>query len=171
MPASRAFRLAFAVFFVLLFAYVLWEARFGFGATVRRAALFPLAIGIPCLVFAVLVVLQELRSPIKVADAAPVEGLGEQEAPIPPDVARRRTMTMMGWVVGCFLAIWLLGFSIAVAAVTFLYLKVTAREKWPISIALTALSYGFFYGAFDRMLHIPFPEGLLFEWWGSVTAF
>jgi hypothetical protein len=30
----------------------------------------------------------------------------------------------------------------------------------------TAVVWGFFYGLFDRLLHLPFPQGWLLEWSG-----
>jgi hypothetical protein len=59
-------------------------------------------------------------------------------------------------------AVWLFGFSLSVALITFLYLKLDAGEKWPISLALTSAAWIFFYGLFDYFLHIPFPPGLIF---------
>jgi hypothetical protein len=79
-------------------------------------------------------------------------------------VAHRRTLSISAWIVGFFLAIWLLGFTITSAVGTFLYLKFGAREKWLISVVLTVVAWAFFYGAFDYMLHLPFPEGELFYW-------
>jgi hypothetical protein len=164
MPASRVYRLAFALLFVLVFVYVLWEARFGFGTTLRRAALFPLVIGVPSLILALLVLVQEIRGPAKAVALQFGEGPAAWETVVEPELARRRTIIMLAWVIACFLAIWFIGFTGAVAVVTLVYLKVTAREKWPISIVLTVLSYLFFWGVFQNMLHIPFPDGLLFEW-------
>jgi hypothetical protein len=78
----------------------------------------------------------------------------------------RRTAGITGWLLGFFFAIWLLGFSMAVPLATFLYLKVGAREKWLISIVLTLVAFGSFYGLFVYSLSVPFPQGLLLEWLG-----
>jgi len=74
-------------------------------------------------------------------------------------------VSIVGWILGLFFAIWLLGFSMAVVLNTFLYLKVGAREKWLITIVLTAIAWVSFYGLFIYTLHVPFPDGLLLEWW------
>jgi hypothetical protein len=71
--------------------------------------------------------------------------------------------------VGLPVAIWLLGFTIAIPLTTFFYL-VTAREKWPLSVVLTVLTWGFVYGLFDRLLRVPFPEAQLFLWLGWVSG-
>jgi hypothetical protein len=156
---------AFALCFVLVFAYVLWEAFFGYGETFRRARLFPLAIGIPSLALALVVLVLEIRG--RAAPPAPAAAADELGPPLEPAVVRRRTAAMMGWVVGFFLGIWLLGFTLAVPILTCAYLKLGAGERWPTTLLLTGASFAFFFGVFDYGLHIPFPEGVLFEWLGG----
>lgn len=138
------------------------EARFGCGVDSPRTR-FPLAIGIPSLGLALLALGLELRGARGPAMATSAVEAEPAEPLRPPEVVRQRTLAMMGWVVGFFLGIWLLGFSLAVPVLTFLYLKLGAGERWPISLALTALGYAFFHGLFDSALHVPFPQGLLFE--------
>ena len=67
-------------------------------------------------------------------------------------------------IVGFFLAIWILGFIPASAIATFLYLKFGAGERWPVTLAITASCWLFFFGLFDYALQLPFPQGALFEW-------
>jgi TctA family transporter len=164
VPArSRIARALFALFFVAIFAFIVYQAKFGFGSWEPRAALFPLAIGVPCLILAILTVGLELfRSTRLVAteNVLPAEGAHE----IAPDEARNRTIIIASWIVGFFLIIWFLGFPIASALATFLYLKLSSGERWSTSIALASLAWGFFYGMFDYALKLPFPEGLLLDW-------
>ena len=154
----------FALFFVAVFIYVLREALFGFGEFEERAALFPLIIGVPSLVLALLVCGQELRRSFlqPASHALP----SEVESDLEPALVRRCTVGIACWIVEFFCAIWLLGFTMAGGVATFLYLKVGAREKWPITLVLSFRAWIFFYGPFDYSLHLPFPEGELFLWLG-----
>ena len=154
----------FALCFVALFAYVLRECFFGFGADEERAALFPLIIGLPAFAISLVVFGKEITTKSRVV-AHGEEGVEEVEE-IPPAETRRRTLAISAWVVGFFLSIWLIGFVWSSLAATFLYLKFGARERWLISVVLTAVAYVFFAGIFDRMLHLPFPPGVLFVWLG-----
>ena len=154
----------FALCFVALFAYVLRECFFGFGADEERAALFPLIIGLPAFAISLVVFGKEITTRSRVV-AHGEEGVEEVEE-IPPAETRRRTLAISAWVVGFFLSIWLIGFVWSSLAATFLYLKFGARERWLISVVLTAVAYVFFAGIFDRMLHLPFPPGVLFVWLG-----
>lgn len=159
----------FSLFLVLVFAWAVWVAR----DWQFRVRLFPWAIGIPILALAIAQLALDLRRgrrPVtsdKAADTRPPatpETSVEIEPPLDPTLVRRRTASIVGWILGFFLAIWLLGFPIAVPLCTFLYLKFAARENWLISILLTAVAWGFLYGLFERMLHLPFPEGELSSW-------
>ena len=154
----------FALCFVALFAYVLRECFFGFGADEDRAALFPLIIGLPAFAVSLAVFGKEImtRSRVVVHGEEGVEDVEE----IPPAETRRRTLAIGAWVVGFFLSIWLIGFVWSSLVATFLYLKLGAREGWLVSVVLTAVAYLFFAGIFDMMLHLPFPPGDLFVWLG-----
>jgi hypothetical protein len=153
----------FALFFVAIFAFIVYQAKFGFGSWEPRAALFPLAIGIPCLILAILTFGLELSRSTR---AVTTENVSSAEArnEIAPDEARNRTMVIAGWIVGFFLTIWFLGFPAASALATFLYLKLSGGERWATSLALALVAWGFFYGMFDYALKLPFPEGLLVDW-------
>ena len=159
--AARYARSLFALLFVGVFAYVLYQAQFGFGAIEPRSALFPWAIGVPCLLLAYYIFMKECLQ--KTRTITVEEGL-PSEPEVQPRIARKRTIAIASWIVGFFAAIWFLGFTLASAVGTFLYLKWGAREKWPITVALTLACWLFFYGFFDYALQIPFPAGSLFEW-------
>ena len=52
----------------------------------------------------------------------------------------------------------------ASAIATFLYLKFGAGERWPVTLAITAGCWLFFFGLFDYALQLPFPQGAFFDW-------
>jgi len=85
---------------------------------------------------------------------------------IDPAVARRRALVMFGWILGFFVGVWLVGFHITIPAFVFLYLKVQSGEQWALSIALTAAAWLLFWGLFDWLLRLPFPDGELLLWLG-----
>jgi len=149
-----------ALFFVV-FAYQAKDWKL-------QARLYPWAIGIPMLILAIVQVVLDLKgvAPKQTASDAPVDvQLAERTDPA---LARRRTINIFSWLIGYLIAVWLLGFSYCVPLIVFLYLKVQSRERWPLTIALTAVAWIFFYGLFDRLLHLPFPDGELFTWLGWV---
>ena len=144
----------FTLVVVAFFAWTLWEAREWW----FRARLFPWAIGFAGLALAILQLMSDGAALVKSRRAG-----GEQKTDEKSAVARQRTLSMTAWILGFFAAIWLLGFPLAVPLTIFLYLK-NARERWPISIILAFFGWVSFYGLFDHVLHVPFPEGQLFIW-------
>ena len=142
---------AFSLFVVALFAWALWHAwdwQF-------RPGLFPWVVGFLGLPLAFLQFDLDIAGVVKMFRRGWVRARDHQ--------ATRGIVKICAWILGYFVAIWLLGFSIAVAVMTFLYLTV-AKERWLITLALTIFAWASFYGLFVYLLHVPFPEGLLFAW-------
>jgi len=140
------------VLIVLGFAWGVWQASdWGF-----RARLFPWAIGIPGLVLALAQLEIDVSEFLKQRGRAAV-------ADGPTASVVWSTASIVGWMLGFFASIWLLGFSITVPLCTFLYLKVGAGEKWLISVLLTLAGWAGFYAVFEYSLQLPFPAGTLVE--------
>jgi hypothetical protein len=122
-----------------------------------KAALFPFVIGVPLLVLS----LWELALSLLAEDgqAQAVDFQISKEVDV--RTRRRRTLSILGWALGYFVAILFAGFPVSTFLFVFLYLKFEAGEGWLMTIALTVFAGLFFYGLFDRLLHLPFPEGWL----------
>lgn len=159
-PAApgTALSVLFTLAIVVVLAAALWQSR-GFGF---RAGLFPWAIGIPVLAFAMLLLVLQLAGKEK----RPASNLALSDPGIPADVAARRTAEILGWIAGYLVAIWLLGFTLGGVLCTFLSLKAGSRERWPITISITAGAAAFIYFVFERGLRVPFPPGQVFTWLG-----
>jgi TctA family transporter len=159
-PARARRSAIFGFVIIATLAIALWRSRdFGF-----RAGLFPWAVGFPVLVLATLQFFLDVTG--KTRFKTDEIGVGQD---LPKKVVANRTMTIGAWIVGYFVAIWLVGFSAAVPLTTVLYLKIAGNEKWPITIALSAIGWIFFYALFAYTLHVPFPDGAIFTWlnWGT----
>jgi TctA family transporter len=165
---TRIAQSLFALFILVVFGYVVYQAKWGFGAFEPRAALFPWVIGLPSLVLALYVFFKDSLQSTREVKAEGAALWSEPE--VDPIVERHRTLAIGCWIVGFFAAIWIFGFVPASAVVTFLYLKFGAGERWPITLALTAACWLFFFGVFDYALQLPFPTGSIFEWVHIDTA-
>lgn len=82
---------------------------------------------------------------------------------IEPGLARRRMFGILCWIVGLLGAVWLFGMEISMTIMTFAYLKLQGKERWPITLVLTAIAWLFLRGVFIELMQLPFPEGILFE--------
>jgi len=146
-----------SLFFAALAAWAIFAAR----DWPFYARLFPWMTAIPLLVLSLVQLGIDLKeSPAKATKVMDFEFSSGVEAA----VARQRTLNILAWVFGFALGIWLVGFEIAIPLTVFLYLKFQGREGWLLSMTLTAIAFVFFWGIFDRLLHLPMPEARLFIW-------
>ncbi|HEX9788279.1 MAG TPA: tripartite tricarboxylate transporter permease [Candidatus Binatia bacterium] len=170
MPlATRLTASVFALLIVGIMSYVVYESVYGFGAFEPRAGMFPWAVGVPSLALAIYIFVKEALTATR---KIKIGGLSQivEEPEIEPIVERQRTFAIGCWIVGFFLAIWIVGFIPASAIATFLYLKFGAGERWPITLAITAGCWLFFFALFDYALQMPFPKGALFDWLPPTVA-
>lgn len=148
----------FTVVIAILLTLALWQSRnFGY-----RAGLFPWVIGTPTLILALGQLARDVYGKKKKKIAGLAESV-ETHIEIAPEIVRQRTLAILLWTIGFFVAIWLLGFSYAVPLTLLLYLKFGGNEKWPMTIAVTFFTWLFYWSLFERLLNVPFPEGLLIE--------
>lgn len=127
-----------------------------------KAKLFPIAIGIPVFCMAVVEVLWGLLGPAARGEAMEFQ-LSDQ---IPARTVARRTLAAIAWMFGFLAAIALLGFPVAVPLFVFLYLIVQGKERWMFCAVFAGAAWAIFYAVFDRLLHLPFPAGLVQGWLG-----
>jgi hypothetical protein len=151
-----SWRTLFSLLIVVMFILALWESRsFNF-----RTGLFPWTIGFPALALGIT---QFIRDLVVKEDKKGYEHPEEAGPDLPTDVVNRRTASIFGWILGYFVTIWLFGFVIGIPLCTFIQLKMGYRERWPISLILTALTWAFIYGLFKVLLHVSFPPGLFLQ--------
>ena len=169
-PAVSKWEVLFSGLLVLAFAWggiATWDWPL-------NAKQFPLAVIIPMLPLAFTQLALMFRrsdwwagSPSHEPDSEVISAQAlEPEPELPAAVVFSRTLNIYAWIFGSFLTILLLGFPITLPLLVFLYLKFESHENWPLTLVLTAAAWGFIYGLFDRMLHLPWPDGLLFSWLG-----
>jgi putative tricarboxylic transport membrane protein len=147
----------FDLFLLAAFVCALWESR-KFNI---RAGLFPWAIGFPILGLTILHLIMDVTGKGRMKTVDPGAWTSGE---LPLHVVNRRTLDIFFWIFSFFAGIWLLGFSIGVPLCTFLQMRISARERWWLSLILAASSWVFIYGLFDRALRVPFPQGQLFVW-------
>ena len=129
-----------------------------------KAAFFPLVTAIPLLILTAVQLLIDLsgRSP------GGGEGRSDLElaTDVPPEIATRRTIAIFVWIAAFILLVFLLGFPYAVPIFVFAYLAPQPGLSWRLKVSLAAIAWGFFYGLFVSILHIPFEAGQIQTWLG-----
>lgn len=147
-----------SLFFVLLSALAIYMAK-DWRTEIAR---LPLLVAILVFILSSLDLLIILFLPEKKREIA-IDFQSTGAEVVEPSVAFRRTLGIIGWILGFGFLIFFLGFHIAIPFFIFLYVKVVGRYRWGFSFLLGAIAWAFFYGLFDRMLHLPFPNGLILE--------
>jgi hypothetical protein len=151
----RKGRVVFCIFLIAIAAYAMRSAL----NWTFKAALFPLTVSIPLMILAAIQLLLEIFSKGETT-AGPAVDI-EFAADVPPEVARRRAVGAFLWVGGFILLVYVVGFPVAVPIFIFSYLSMQGRVGWWLSATLTACAWGFFYGLFQYLLHLPFEDGLI----------
>ena len=146
---------------VVIFTMALWTAL----SWPPRARIFPFAIFGPILIVAIVNFVKDLRrQPWTETIAQTIAEANLDEASF-----RKRTRNILAWIVGFFLALWLLGFPLGIPLATFIYLKVAAREGWLTSVVVTAGTWAFIVGVFGHFLDFAFPDPALLDLWAVVA--
>jgi hypothetical protein len=146
----------FSLVVLIFFCVFVYEAK----DWRMQARLYPFAIGIPMLIFAIVQLILDLKG-VKAkqsSDGAPMD-FQFQQTDVSPEDVRKRTITMFAWMFGFFAMIWLVGYVVAIPLMVFGYLKFQSNEAWGLSITLTVIAFIFFYALFVRLLNLPFPDG------------
>ena len=74
-----------------------------------------------------------------------------------------RTLGFFGFLAGGAVAIWLLGMVRGLPLLMLLYTLIEGKEKWRVSLLLSAVLFLFVWGLFEYALEIRWPPGLLFR--------
>jgi hypothetical protein len=122
-----------------------------------KAALFPLAIGIPLAVVAAVQLILDLRGRGEPAEGPAVDL--QFGGDVPDDVARRRAAVLFAWIAAFVALVWLIGFPLAIPVFMASYLVLQSAADWRVATVLTAAAWAFFYGVFQWALRLPFESG------------
>jgi hypothetical protein len=128
-----------------------------------KTALFPRLIGAPLLILAAVETALSAFGTEKQREGHATDF--QLTTDVAPAVARKRTLAIVGWTVGFFVLILAVGFLLAVPLFVFLYLRLAGKEGWILTLSLTAVSWLFMEGVFNRLLHLPFSQGWIWSLW------
>jgi hypothetical protein len=82
------------------------------------------------------------------------------EMPIAERETKWGNVEIWCWIIGFYLLIVTIGFPIAVPLFVFAYSKFYGA-RWALCIMLSAIAWGFVYGVFEKILHVPWPTPLI----------
>lgn len=146
--SSKAIEKALFGTLVLLSLFWFVYTASGYNAKARFA---PLIIGIPTLALAIYCAQSDWRAARR-GRVEPTQGGSSAGS------EWRSSL----WIVGCFVSIYLLGFTWGLPLYSFLYAKVRGKEKWLRAAVLTIATYAIVM-VFTAFLRIPLHRGIIFD--------
>jgi hypothetical protein len=81
-----------------------------------------------------------------------------------PEGERGRFLRICCFIVALYLAIWLVGFHIAMPLGILIYVRVYGKMSWVGSIGLALLFVALIFGVYDRLLNAAWHEPPLLQW-------
>jgi hypothetical protein len=154
--------LLFCFVIVVVLGAALW-ASLGWN---QRAGLFPWIVLVPTIALALWQLVDDARG----KTTPPTVVVGEQgeaaalDTELTSGEMARRGAGVVGWILGFFAAIWLLGWAIGGGVASAAYLRFAAHERWRVSIVYGVIAFLLLDIVFRQMLLIPFTVGTIFEW-------
>ena len=155
MNKDRRLHYEGALFVVVIGLVLVWALREAHGWDELRASIIVFLLGGVGVCLAAAQLIMDLR-----------RGGGEARAGIHMDAptlqsgSRWGNFEIWGWILGFYAAIRVIGFPTAVPLFVLAYAK-TYGGGWLLSCLLAALAWGFVYGVFEHILHVPWPEPFL----------
>jgi len=135
-----------------------------------KARLVPLAIGIPTLLLSLFQLLVDMVPAIgrrfRFFTDYDVFGVGGNEASEESAqeersrrTVHRRELEFSAWLCLLMALIYFLGFLVAIPLFLLLFLKLHSGEGWPMTVAVTAGTWGFVYVVFIMVMDAPLHDG------------
>jgi hypothetical protein len=163
--------LLFSVPMLLVFVMAVWQMQMTTPTFTLRAKLFPLLVAVPMLFVALYQVAMELggtrgeapdRAPERAIPASiPVD---DDEPAFDDNVKPTRQQLRQGllWFAAFFVALWALGFLVAIPLFTCAYFVRAGGDRWYWGVLGAVVSVALLWGMFDQWLHIPLLRGQIF---------
>lgn len=122
-----------------------------------RASILVLTVGVGCWLLAATQLFMELKPQHEAVSSGMDIELSEDQ-----QLARAplRALDIWAWLVGWVIGIWLFGLYITIALWSFLY-AFRHGSRWWVALILAVICWGFLWGLFEQVVHMPFPKAVL----------
>lgn len=124
----------------------------GWGEAGPRAGFFPFWLGVILGLSSLWILAQAMRAPG-----------GDRARPFFPAGAPRLVLTVFLPMVGVVALFEIVGFYVAAVLYLLGYIRLTGRQRWPFTLAVSVLFPLLTFFVFERWFLIPLPKGLFGE--------
>lgn len=95
---------------------------------------------------------------------------GDHDQKLPDRVVLVRAARFFGWFLAFLVCMGVIGMIPTVPLMIVAFMRVEGREPWRLSLILAACVTVLLYVIFDRIIHIPWPECLLGQWFPALAG-
>ena len=95
---------------------------------------------------------------------------GDHDQKLPNRVVLVRAARFFGWFLAFLACMGLIGMIPTVPLMIVAFMRVEGRESWRLSLILAACVTVLLYVVFDRIIHIPWPDSLLGQWFPALAG-
>lgn len=81
-----------------------------------------------------------------------------------------RAAKFFGWFLAFLACMALIGMIPTVPLMIVAYMRMEGRESWRLSLILAVCVTVFLYAVFDQIIHIPWPDSLLAQWYPALSV-
>jgi hypothetical protein len=149
----------FALFLVVWFAYGVWEAR-GYGFL---AKIFPFYVSLVLLVLALVSLAIDIVRSVRKAGGGQGTATGSDlsvDWDMPMSEVYVAFLIYVGIIVGVYVAVFFIGYPVALSLFIFLFYRFVAKAGWIASLIAGAAGLGFMALA-SHLLGMDWPDGLM----------
>ena len=136
-----------------------------------ETSLFPLVIGVPMFALALAQVGKDalaMRSDPFQEGPPVLESIPDvpTDRSVPTHLVFRRAGGFYGSAIGLYLLILMVGFHVAVPLFLIVFMRFYGKASWTLVLVVTSAILALMFGVFDQLLHVPWPEPLI---WALLT--
>lgn len=152
-------RVGFSVFLLIVFGYAIYEVK----DMVLGAAIFPIVIAGPGFILLLIQLYREIRASLKPERAIMNEMIIDvaSDKTTPSKVIYAKAFRFLCWFGGLYLAIYVIGFKLAIPFYFIAFMRMEGKVRWRIIIPTCLVSLYFIYYHFQTLLGVFWPESLL----------
>lgn len=150
--------LAFTIVWLVVFLVLFSESR-GWSPPARRFPWTVLSIAVVCTFTQIGIDLRRALSPNAADDEESYADIPVDRS-VPTSVVVLRGATVLAWLLGVFLVIWLFNFSVALPLFVTSFVLYHERRAWKMAATLGIFVYLLIDQVFRNLLHTPWPNSV-----------
>jgi hypothetical protein len=103
-------------------------------------------------------------------DGIHMDVASDHDEKLPNKVVLTRALRFFGWFLAFLACMGVIGMIPTVPLMIVAFMRIEGRESWRLSLILAACVTVFLYVVFDQIIHIPWPDSFLGQWFPALAG-